>query len=435
VQALYRVYDRTLDGLLQDRPLVENVPQTKPRYLCNICLHGLWFFALTLLTIFWGLHINFVNSPGCLYTTMQTMYEGSEISHLATQPSFTTARAGSSTLSVVREDGNKTLGKSSLPLRAAPDPRNASTWLEDDEILQIRIEQSGVYMAEEGGRKGPGRRMRGYSAFPGAERGEAGTSETTEIINDADSNDTALSSFNPDYVYAQNTALLYLDPAFLSRHRVRRVNVSLDEMCMTKGPGLGFVVDAAVGDFNTLLVNQLMFTFRSDGMLRKTRTNETWSWRAESLPPPGGRPFFSLDNWSLKLSALLQSLSAFFFLSGTTAIVVRMLMTSGVALMYPCFFCLRRLGARGLSLGVLARSYAWLGVPMQRLQARGKPLAPFLLAHLCKVLVLYSMYEACQVFFVETLYAKSGASGLPFAVYGLVMLLEYVSMLYVRSGK
>jgi hypothetical protein len=62
-------------------------------------------------------------------------------------------------------------------------------------------------------------------------------------------------------------------------------------------------------------------------------------------------------------------------------------------------------------------------------------LAPFVLAHLSKVLVVYVMYEACQVFWAETLYGKSGGSGVAFAVFGLIMLLEYTSMLYVRSGE
>ncbi|GAB5030227.1 Hypothetical protein NocV09_00203590 [Nannochloropsis oceanica] len=374
-QALYRVYDRSLDSLLQDRPLIDDVPQSKPRHLCTVCLHTLWFLALTMITCVIGLHANFVNDPGCLHTTMQN-------------------------------------------------PRNVSTWMGEDEILQIRIAQSGLHVTEE----------EEEGAAWWSQAGESSSSSSRSSNNSSDSSSSTDVIFVPDYIYTSNTPLLYLDSGFLARHEVKRINVTLDEMCVTKGPGLGFVVGAVVGDLDTIIINQLMYTFRSDGTARNMRTNETWSWRGSSLPPVGGYRLFTLDGWVSRLFALLRSLLALFFLSGTTAIVVRMLMTSGVALMYPFFFCLRRMGVTGLSFRVLTRSYAWLGVPLERLRARGKPLAPFLLAHLSKMVVVYVMYEACQVFWVETLYGKSGGSGMAFAVFGLVMLMEYVSMLYVRSA-
>ena len=307
----------------------------------------------------------------------------------------------------------------SVPTTMLPDPKNVSTWLGEDEILQIRIAQSDLYSTDDVDEE----RRSWWSQAGESSSSSSSSSNGTDVV------------FNPDYIFTSNAPLLYLDSDFLARHEVKRINVTLDEMCVTKGPGLGFVLAAVVGDLDTIIINQLMNTFRNDGVVRSMRTNETWSWRGESLPPVGGYSIFSLDGWVFRIFALLRSLSAFFFLSGTTAIVVRMLMTSGVALMYPVFFCLRRMGVTGLSFRVLTRSYAWLGVPLERLRARGKPLAPFLLAHLSKVLVVYVMYEACQVFFLETLYSKSGTSGVAFAVFGLIMLLEYVSMLYVRSGE
>jgi hypothetical protein len=315
------------------------------------------------------------------------------------------------------DNANASTSAALPPSTTLRNPKNVSTWIGEDEILQIRIAQSGLYVTEE-------------------EEGAAWWSQAGESSSSSsDSNSSVDVIFVPDYIFTSNIPLLYLDSGFLARHEVKRINVTLDEMCVTKGPGLGFVVGAVVGNLDTIIINQLMFTFRSNGVVRNMHTNETWSWRGSTLPPVGGYRLFTLDGWVARLCALLRSLSALFFLSGTTAIVVRMLMTSGVALMYPLFFCLRRIGVTGLSFRVLTRSYAWLGVPLERLRARGKPLAPFLLAHLSKVVVVYVMYEACQVFWVETLYGKSGGSGMAFAVFGLIMLMEYVSMLYVRSGK
>ena len=441
------MYDRSLDSLLQDRPLIDNVPQSKPHHLCTVCLHTLWFLALTILTCVIGLHANFVNDPGCLHATMQSMFEGNRQngSNVIPPPPPRAADAGpsrsrfrsrgmvleSNAEKLTQEEGNSTAAAAAavpVPTTMLPDPKNVSTWLGEDEILQIRIAQSELYLAED-----VDEARRSWWSQAG-ESSSSSSSSSGNSSGSSSSNSTDV-VFNPDYIFTSNAPLLYLDSEFLARHEVKRINVTLDEMCVTKGPGLGFVLAAVVGDLDTIIINQLMFTFRSDGVVRSMRTNETWSWRGESLPPVGGYSIFSLDGWVFRVFALLRSLSAFFFLSGTTAIVVRMLMTSGVALMYPFFFCLRRMGVTGLSFRVLTRSYAWLGVPLERLRARGKPLAPFLLAHLSKVVVVYVMYEACQIFFLENLYAKSGTSGVAFAVFGLIMLLEYTSMLYVRSGK
>lgn len=107
----------------------------------------------------------------------------------------------------------------------------------------------------------------------------------------------------------------------------------------------------------------------------------------------------------------MQAALAFLLTSAVTAIVVRMLLTSGVVVLFPLFFLLRRVGVLrmlDLDFRLLSLSYPWLGVPMQRLRARRKPLAPFIMAHVVRVVVLYVMYEASQMFLAQLLYGKVG---------------------------
>lgn len=138
---------------------------------------------------------------------------------------------------------------------------------------------------------------------------------------------------------------------------------------------------------------------------QNVKTNETWIWRASQLPPPGGYDWPTA--LSIKCNVLVQAALAFLLLSAVTAIVVRMLMTSGVVVLFPLFILLRRLGVfRVLDFRLLSLSYPWLGVPLQRLRARRKPLAPFIMAHVIRVFVLYIMYEASQLFFAQVLYGK-----------------------------
>lgn len=138
---------------------------------------------------------------------------------------------------------------------------------------------------------------------------------------------------------------------------------------------------------------------------QNTKTNETWSWRASLLPPPGGYDWAT--SLSFKFGVVVQSALAFLLLSAVNAIIVRVLMTSGVVLLFPLFFLLRRMGViRVVDFRLLSLSYPWLGVPLQRLRARRKPLTPFILAHVAFVFVAYITFEASQLFLAQVLYGK-----------------------------
>lgn len=88
----------------------------------------------------------------------------------------------------------------------------------------------------------------------------------------------------------------------------------------------------------------------------------------------------------------------------------------------------------GLDLHILTLSYPWLGLPVEILRARQKPIGPLISAHLVRVIVLYSMYEACQLAWAMWLYNKPVQSGLQLWVYGVVMVWEYFSMIYLRCA-
>ena len=67
-------------------------------------------------------------------------------------------------------------------------------------------------------------------------------------------------------------------------------------------------------------------------------------------------------------------------------------------------------------------------------RAQGKPVLPFIIAHVSQVLIMYSCYEASQLFWADYLYGKSVPSGLQFQIFGVVMLWEYFSMIFLRSS-
>lgn len=70
------------------------------------------------------------------------------------------------------------------------------------------------------------------------------------------------------------------------------------------------------------------------------------------------------------------------------------------------------LGYRDLDLHILTLSYPWLGLPVELLRRQRKPAAGLLAAHGLRVVVLYSMYEACQVAWSLWIYDKPIPDGM-----------------------
>jgi hypothetical protein len=275
-KALFRVYDRTLETVRLDQPLVMSrraaclERHVRPEKVCSCLQNCLLSVTMALLVMLLLLHTAFVGEGRCLKHSLhikQQLMEG------------------------ITADGNNAN-------RTADDP----PLMRKDDILQIRLSDR-------------------------PEREEA--------------NRSAL-NFAPEYKFVRDPPLLYVSNAFIQRHDVRLVNLTLSPSCITRGaPVHRWILDALVG-WDTVVVNQVMHGVRAGGLLQNMQTHEVWGWSSTLIPPEGGRSFG--DALGSKLSTLAKSFLSFFFLSTVTALIVRMLISSGVIIMFPIFFCLRRLG-------------------------------------------------------------------------------------------
>ena len=80
-------------------------------------------------------------------------------------------------------------------------------------------------------------------------------------------------------------------------------------------------------------------------------TGDYYSWYSSDI-----YPYHTVLGWlGFKLGVLLASLFAFFFLSSVTALLVRVLISSGVVLLFPMFWALQYFGVQVCmySMGVL----------------------------------------------------------------------------------
>ena len=228
-----------------------------------------------------------------------------------------------------------------------------------------------------------------------------------------------------DYLFSVNRQLIFMDPIMRQQHGFKTVNITLDSTCF----GSMFMRSIIpLGGIDVVMSNYLMYTYGAGnkGGLMKSATNDYYSWRANDL-----LSYYDFPSWFYsKLGIILLSLFAFFVLSCTTALLVRILISSGVVLIFPIFWFF---GVPIYNNRMISLSYPWLGIPMEHfVEANISPM-PFIISHVVKIFVYYLLYEASQLTFATWLYGEPYPGQKELWLYAIVMLLEYFSMIYVRS--
>jgi len=254
----------------------------------------------------------------------------------------------------------------------------------------------------------------------------------------------------PTYKFSTNEALMYLDDKLLAWHNVSIVNVTLSERCLSTGSDEG-QYPSSIAKFaqflsqiygmDTLIINQLMYGIKTSeggfqrGHLQNVETRERWAYSSAQLDEEEGIRHNVLTWWFQKLGILAISLVAFFLVTSVTALIVRLLTSSGVMIMFPIFAAIRSWGISGIDDRVLEYSYPWVGPARRAIRRQGiHPFEHYLFAHLAKLFLVYTMYESCQVAWSAFLYSKSTPANLPLWIFGNAMVYEYFSMVFVRSA-
>lgn len=399
-RAIYRVYERCLDGLREDQDANGNANMKSCKFL-EVLSFGCALFLLSVLIL---LHSEFVGSPGCLPTALSAAVAQMNSTNGTTYP-----------------------------------------YLKDDQILYIRIDekyvpQKGLQNDVNGGESAsiiPLTPVKGdhwsflknhadYSIEHVTKwitinklRGSQQVSQTqqqsvTELykyqISTLEVNVMAYNATNapvendptePDYDYkfTFNSALLLLPYKELKQHQFTTVNVSmLGEACYGSALTQSLI---PLGGVDSLVVNALMFTFRKPGHVF-TGTGDYFRWSQLDIVP-----YSTISEWvSFKVAVLFYSMFAFFFLTTITALLVRILISSGVVMIFPIFWILQLFGFAPLNLRIVAISYPWIGLPLEMIRARNQSIAPFIVGHLSRVVVYYFLYQATQLVFAVWFYNR-----------------------------
>jgi len=318
-KALFRVYDRSLESVQHDTYCFGNA---RPSTLLKWAQFLLLLISLLLFLLTTTLHISFVDTPGCLLQKLTTLRDN----------------------------------------KIALNPNSSHELLDDDVILRLSISQF-----SDPNELFPKNAARISPKLLDSIGSNSSTDLPSELENESSSN------FEAKYEFSISAPLLLMTPELRSKLSVRDINITLDSQCFGKSSFMrGLVV---MTGYDTPVINMLMFSLFSDGFLKNLKTEEEWLWEKDQLPPPTG---YSWGRRLLRKPLILWwSLIAFFFLSSATALIVRVLISSGVIFMFPLFSALEHCGFRSFDRRILSLSYPWLGAPMEELRAQNKPVKFF----------------------------------------------------------
>lgn len=288
-------------------------------------------------------------------------------------------------------------------------------------------------------------------------------------------------------LHQSSPSFVSIGSSMSSAHGFRRFNVSLPVKCAAlassppskvvtpnnmgwsdyvdaSGVGTGFdFLLGSVVSIDTLIVNNLMWSFPHSGRggyVRNTKTLEDWGWPQPtsmittiigSQPPwsygddgSGGttdgdsKATYSFMAFAWRLSALFSIVISYFFITTVSALLIRALLTSGVAFIYPFAAlirtCMPHLDPVRDSDRQINASYPWLGAHMRQLRLVGESASPFLYAHIQSVVVTFALYQCAQSTLAPAFWQwKSIPLEMGFFMWATFLLLEYFSLVYVRT--
>jgi hypothetical protein len=384
-RAIFRVYERCMDSMREDVDDRGNVNMKSCQFLEFVAVAITAFLFLALCT----LHANFVGSAGCLpdmlalAATNTSVFNASQVDH----------------------------------------------------VLYITIDPEFVTQSQVVDSSDAGMFLRGRN--PGNVVGigphRIGALESVSAVQSNASSSTPSSAATLsrpkepqyDYKFAFNSALLVLPYAELVEHNFKTLNVSLGAQCFGNSMLRSLV---PFGGVDTIIVNDLMNTLHSPGTVL-TAGGDYFQWSSYDL-----KHYSNPAEWvTFKVSVLFYSVGAFFFLSTITALLVRVLISSGIVLVFPIFWLLEYLGFHGINLRIISISYPWIGLPLEVIRSRNQSTAPFLIGHFSRVLVFYFLYQFTQLAFAIFFYRRDSPGQQELWIFAVMMVLDYYSMIYVRA--
>ena len=397
-RAIFRVYERCIDGLRDEDN--DGINSKSCKAFESMSLSAAFFFLATLIV----LHFNFVGRPGCLpdilhQRAVSLNLSSSSLGHdqilqvrvdRRYAPNVDHSGSDSLTSSSSTDDGF--LGDGRVRKRML-----RSSSLNEDKV-NIDVDGSTSSYSDKGAmnimsmlNKAAVRAPRllldamsvsmsvlpPHSLHPWRELATSNNSSPNATSTPSTAPSTRFYKRSYDFEFAYQVGILALPDEIIAAHNFDIVNITMTGQDCFGGSILQELLP--IGGIDTVVMNAIMFTTKKGGTMMSS-AGDYYSWTADDIHPYSN----PLDWFAFKLNVLLSSLFAFFFLTSITALLVRILLSSGVVLLFPIFWALQYFGVQIISSRVISLSYPWIGIPMEMYRANQQSSVPFIISHITR---------------------------------------------------
>ena len=329
-RAIFRVYERCMEGL-RDESEPGSVKYCRMLELITLT------FALFLLVALISLHITFVsgNQDGCLRQLLLeqnvTSLGRDQILYINVDPMFSPDRSGS-----FLRNGNDDRNGDDYAINPAGHYESFASYVSQNIFIKPLLDLVPRQLSSRVLEKVNSRR-RLYSRDSKSTittRNEPFYNRLFSILSNGTSNMTLPPEGHNytlyDYEFSYETAILALPMRMREVHSFPSINVTLSGPQCFGGAYIQSLLP--LGGIDAVVLNNIIQFTQVSGSLA-SYMGDFYAWSETSIIP--------YDNFvsfvAFKLSVLTQSCFCFFLLSTTTALLIRILISSGVVLLFPIF--------------------------------------------------------------------------------------------------
>jgi len=449
-EAIFRVYDRSMMGLVDDNEEHGSLNSKVCRWLEHLTLGLAMFYFLALFT----LHMDLVGNPGCLQELLQqrmlaenrtVLFPNDAILQINVPPRF---RYGGR----LDDDGADSLdlgGNRRRKLQHVKSKRGnldtaafswdgAPSFMSPEKLPALGAAVKTAGRAVEVGlsvstavRSGVSRLLGSASKDHESENAKAeeaisGTAPRTANATLANNTIPARYLATYDYEFATDLAVLSLNNELRAKHDFQLINISLDGSSCFGSNGLVRAL-VPLGGADNVVLNNIVSSVHRGGMMT-TNAGDYYLWKYNDIVL-----YKHAGEWvTFKIGMALKIFFLFFIVSHTTALLVRVLISTGAIIMYAVLYCTGE-GLVANRMRHLTLAYPWLGVPIEMYIARSESPVPFISAQIQRIVCYYMLYEALQFASSVWFYDNSQPGQKELWLFAAMMFWEYYVLLYVRS--
>eukprot|EP00927_Polykrikos_kofoidii_P016737 TRINITY_DN17582_c0_g1_i2.p1 TRINITY_DN17582_c0_g1~~TRINITY_DN17582_c0_g1_i2.p1 ORF type:complete len:506 (+),score=68.42 TRINITY_DN17582_c0_g1_i2:20-1537(+) len=238
------------------------------------------------------------------------------------------------------------------------------------------------------------------------------------------------------YKFAFDREIVTMRQAVFEGHHFPIRNVTIKDSCVTSS-GLMRELFRLFDVYDNVIINELAYTFRSRGYMERFSGGtkiEAWAWSAEQVETASPQERQSiLATLVQKMFLLAKSIFGFVLTSAVTGFFIRVAVNGSAVLMFPLAIIASRYGSNRFSIGLLTRSFPWIGVHTEVLRRGNRPLFPLFRSHLIFMFMQSFAYLSCNLAWRFVLFRKSSPVGFEENIFSFFSIMELFNLLFVRS--